>query len=202
MVKSKFSQRGDLLRRWIHQAIAWRGSIASVAKDMDVHPQTLSRIIVEVKGRYQSNGSKETVRLFQQAFGISEDDYEMGPENYPKPGIFKTFHGDRLTLVYQLSHVKSNLNEIPTGLFTLSFQHLDNWRDFVIVLVDLEDRGLPHGVQAVIHKMRVPKNGDTVFGWLREEGESHPSARFIVWDGVGLKEDENLFGVCVRTIHL
>ncbi|MBI1387326.1 MAG: hypothetical protein GC154_02630 [bacterium] len=167
---------------------------------MSVHVHTVSRIISEMDGKYQSNGSRETVRAFQKGFSISEEEYQRGPDQYSKPSVDMPLNPERITLVYQLSHLTENLNDVPTPLFISTFQHLDNWRDYFVVIVDLYDRGMDHGVQAVINKNKVPKDGDKVLVWARKRNESEPGAYFAEWNAELLKEGESLFGVCVRTI--
>ncbi|MDP8244752.1 MAG: transposase family protein [Candidatus Hinthialibacter antarcticus] len=200
MAKHKFSERGVLLRKWLFQAIAWKGSIASVAQLMGVHVHTVSRILAEVDGVYQSNGSKETVRAFQTGFKISEDEYQLGPEHYKKPGVESSFNSDRISMAYQLSKLQENILEIPTPLFVMSFQHLDNWRDFYVVIVDLPDRGLKHGDQVVIHKSKTPLIGDTVLIWDRGTEHSQAHATFIEWSHACPPDNTKTLGVCVSII--
>ncbi len=197
MPKHKFLERGDLLRKLLSQAIAWKGSIESVAKIMGVHVHTVSRILAVVEGKYQSNGSKETVHAFQAGFNITEEEYQLGPEQYKKPGVEETFRSDHISLAYQLSKLQENLNEIPTPLFVMSFQHLDNWKDFFIIIVDLYNRGLEHGVQAVIHKKKPPKTGNTVLVWKHKPQGKNSYAEFIKWDEENHPQNITVLGVCV-----
>lgn len=201
MAKHKFSERGDLLRRWILQAIAWKGSIKAVANLMGIHVHTISRILTKVKGKYQSQGSNETVRAFQAGFKISEDEYQLGPELYKKPGIENPFNVERISMAYQLSKLQENIKEIPTSLFVMSFQHLDNWRDFYIVIIDMPDCGLKHGHQAVINKTKTPKLGNKVLVWHHKPKNTQPYASFIEWDEDCPPRNVKIMGVCVSTIE-
>ncbi len=200
MINTKLSGRGELLRRWLKQAYAWKGSYSAIAQIMGVHTHTISRIVRDVDGQYQSNGSKETVRAFQEGFNISDEEYLLGPERYKKPGAEQAYYSDRITLAYQLSKLKDNLGDIPSSLFVISFQHLDNFFDFFLIIVDLPDRGLEHGVQAVINKSRKPHSGDKVLVWHYASDMEAAYASFVKWDEFCPPPNSKVLGVCVSTI--
>jgi hypothetical protein len=184
-------KKSRLFIEWVDFQVQVLGSRKSVARRVGIHENTISRI-----ANHRKTVGRKTIQAFRKAFGLSEHDYLLGPELYRRKLIEAPLDSSCLTLVYPLRHLRNSLEESFCCWSVWRHHHQVNFQDYVHIYVDVEDCGLPIGVEAVINVNREPSQGNTVLIRAASENNLEPHPHFAQWHKEHiLSSGESLFGV-------